>query len=76
LARNSPDGTPNCGQDATRPRLAVVRAHSVVPIVLAITARRNCARCSCVESPSVALPEVVIAISFPTVLAVRFQTRL
>src|ERR1700682_84233 len=46
----------------------------VVPMVLAITARRNCARCSCVERPSVALPEVVIAISFPAVLAARIRT--
>ncbi len=29
LARNNPDGTPNCGQDATKPRWRLVRAHSI-----------------------------------------------
>ena len=29
LARNSPDGTPNCGQLAMKPRCALVRAHSI-----------------------------------------------
>ena len=27
--RNRPDGTPNCGQDATSPRLPWLRAHSI-----------------------------------------------
>ena len=29
LARNSPAGTPNCGHEATKPRWALVRAHSI-----------------------------------------------
>jgi hypothetical protein len=29
LARNSPAGTPNCGQDAIRPRDLLARAHSM-----------------------------------------------
>src|ERR1700680_3597525 len=37
----------------------------VVPTVLAITARRNCARCSKTDSPSVALSAVVIAALLP-----------
>src|SRR5580700_3417022 len=37
----------------------------VVPTVLAITARRNCARCSTTDSPSVALSAVVIAALLP-----------
>ena len=29
LDRNSPEGTPNCGQDATKPRCLLLRAHSI-----------------------------------------------
>jgi len=29
LARNRPAGTPNCGQDAMKPRCALVFAHSI-----------------------------------------------
>ena len=29
LARNSPHGTPNCGQEAMKPREPSVRAHSI-----------------------------------------------
>ena len=29
LDRNRPEGTPNCGQEATRPRLPWLRAHSI-----------------------------------------------
>src|SRR3954469_8349197 len=29
LARNSPAGAPNCGQDAIKPRFLLVRAHSI-----------------------------------------------
>src|ERR1700719_3903965 len=67
---------PTSGSDAgkyslakTRPVTVLYRKKSyhsiVVPTVLAITARRNCARCSKTDSPSVALSAVVIAALLP-----------
>src|SRR5580692_7864725 len=62
---------PTSGSDAgkyslakTRPVTVLYRKKSyhsiVVPIVLAITARRNCTRCSSSESGLVAIPATVI----------------